>query len=187
MTTTANASLTGTYAIDASHSQIGFSARYAMVTKVRGQFNEFSGTGFFDLENPANSHLQVTIEAKSIDTGNADRDAHLRGNDFFDMDQFPEIKFVSTSFEKIDADKYGVTGDLTVRGVTKPITIDLDFTGEAVDPWGNLRIGLEGKTTFNRKDWGVNWNAALEAGGVLVSEKINLEFEISAVRSKEVA
>ena len=187
MTTATAANLTGTYAIDASHSQIGFGARHAMVTKVRGQFNEFTGTGLFDVENPAKSNLQVVIQAKSIDTRNADRDAHLRGNDFFDMDQYPEIKFVSTSFSKVDDSTYSVTGDLTIKDVTKSITFDLEFTGTAVDPWGNTRVGFEGKTSVNRKDWGVNWNAALEAGGVLVSEKVTLEFEISAVRSGDAA
>ena len=185
--TTATASLTGTYNVDASHSQIGFGARHAMVTKVRGQFNEFTGTGFFDVENPANSNLQVTIQAKSIDTRNADRDTHLRSNDFFDMEQFPEITFVSTSFSKADAEIYSVTGDLTIKGVAKSITFNLDFTGEAIDPWGNQRVGFEGQTTINRKDWGVNWNTALETGGVLVGEKITLEFEISAVRSGDAA
>ncbi len=187
MTTQTTESLTGSYTIDQSHSQIGFTARHAMVTKVRGAFNDFEGSGFYDAETPANSKLTVTIKAASIDTRNADRDAHLKSNDFFSMDEFPEIKFVSTAFNKVDDDSYKVTGDLTIKGVTKAVTVDLEFTGTAVDPWGNTRIGFEGKTTINRKDWGVNWNAALEAGGVLVSEKINLEFEISAVRSTEAA
>ncbi|MFZ3021703.1 MAG: YceI family protein, partial [Candidatus Nanopelagicaceae bacterium] len=129
----------------------------------------------------------VTIKAASIDTRSADRDAHLKGNDFFAMDEFPEIAFVSTAFEKASGDNYQLTGDLTIKGITKSVTVDFEFTGTAVDPWGNTRIGFEGKTTINRKDWGVNWNAALEAGGVLVSEKVNLEFEISAVRSTEAA
>ncbi|HUW88191.1 MAG TPA: YceI family protein [Candidatus Paceibacterota bacterium] len=187
MSTQTVQSLTGTYSIDASHSQIGFTARYAMVTKVRGAFNEFEGSGYFDAENPANSHLKVTIKAASIDTRSADRDTHLKSNDFFGMGEFPEITFVSTAFEKAAEDSYKLIGDLTIKGTTKPITVDLDFTGTAVDPWGNTRIGFEGKATINRKDWGVNWNAALEAGGVLVSEKVNLEFEISAVRSTEAA
>ncbi|MBI3428750.1 MAG: polyisoprenoid-binding protein [Actinobacteria bacterium] len=187
MTTKTTESLTGTYTIDQSHSQIGFTARHAMVTKVRGAFNDFEGSGFYDAETPANSKLTVVIKAASIDTRNADRDAHLKSNDFFAMDEFPEIKFVSTAFNKVDDESYKVTGDLTIKGVTKAVTVDLDFTGTAVDPWGNTRIGFEGKTTINRKDWGVNWNAALEAGGVLVSEKVNLEFEISAVRSTEAA
>jgi polyisoprenoid-binding protein YceI len=174
---------TGTYAIDPTHSRIGFVARHAMVTKVRGSFNEFEGTGHFDAENPANSSLQLTIQAASIDTRNADRDAHLKGNDFFDMATYPEITFVSTAVEPVDDDHYRVTGDLTIKGVTKPVTVDFEYNGAAVDPFGNQRIGLEGKTTVNRKDWGVSWNAALEAGGVLVSEKVTLEFEVSAIRS----
>jgi polyisoprenoid-binding protein YceI len=182
MTTATVGSLTGTYTIDPAHSQIGFGARHAMVTKVRGQFNEFSGTGFYSAENPADSKLEVTIQAKSIDTRNADRDTHLRSNDFFSMDEFPLITFASTSFSKVDDETFAVTGDLTVKGVTKSVTLDLAFTGAAVDPWGNQRIGFEGKTTINRSDWGVSFNAALEAGGVLVSEKVTLEFEISAIR-----
>ena len=183
MTTQTTETLTGTYTIDQSHSQIGFTARHAMVTKVRGAFNDFEGSGYFDAENPANSKISVTIKAASIDTRNADRDAHLKSNDFFSMDEFPEITFVSTAVKKVSEESYKITGDLTIKGVTKSITIDFDFTGSVVDPWGNTRIGFEGMTTVNRKDWGVNWNTALEAGGVLVSEKINLEFEISAVRS----
>ena len=180
--TTAPSTLTGTYAIDPTHSRVGFVARHAMVTKVRGSFNEFEGSGYFDAENPASSHLQLTIQAASIDTRNADRDAHLRSNDFFDMENFPEITFTSTKVEHIDADNYKVTGDLTIKGVTKSVTIDFEYAGTAVDPFGNQRIGVEGTTTINRKDWGVNWNAALEAGGVLVSEKVTLEFEVSAIK-----
>jgi polyisoprenoid-binding protein YceI len=175
--------LTGTYTIDPTHSQIGFVARHAMVTKVRGSFNEFDGDGYFDAEHPANSHLSLTIQAKSIDTRNADRDAHLRSNDFFDMDQYPEITYVSTAVEQLDDDHYRVTGDLTIKGVTKPVVVDFEYTGAAIDPFQNQRIGLEGAATVNRKDWGVNWNAALEAGGVLVGEKVTLEFEVSAIRS----
>jgi polyisoprenoid-binding protein YceI len=182
MTSTTISSLTGTYTIDASHSQIGFTARHLMVTKVRGAFNEFSGGGIIDFENPTNSKVELTIQAASIDTRNADRDGHLKGNDFFDMENFPVITFVSTSAVK-KGDAYAVTGDLTIKGVTKPVTVEFDFTGTAVDPWGNTRVGFEGKTTIDRTEWGVNWNTALEAGGVLVSEKINLEFELSAIRS----
>jgi polyisoprenoid-binding protein YceI len=182
-TTTLPHSVTGTYAIDPAHSRIGFVARHAMVTKVRGSFNEFAGSGYFDAENPADSRAQLTIEAASIDTRNADRDGHLRSNDFFDMENHPQITFTSTSVEPVSAERYRVTGDLTIRGVTKPVTVDVEYTGSAVDPFGNRRIGFEGRTTVNRKDWGVNWNAALEAGGVLVSEKVTLEIEVSAVRT----
>jgi polyisoprenoid-binding protein YceI len=176
------AELSGDYVVDPTHSRIGFVARHAMVTKVRGAFNEFEGKGSFDAANPSASHLEVTIKADSIDTRNADRDGHLKGNDFFDMATYPELRFASTQVE-LDGETLRVTGDLTIKGVTKPITLDLEYTGTAIDPWGNRRVGLEGNVTVNRKDWGVTWNAALEAGGVLVSEKVVLEFEISAIKS----
>lgn len=182
-TTTVPDTLTGTYAIDPTHSRIGFVARHAMVTKVRGSFNEFEGSGFFDAEHPESSKLELTIQAASIDTRNADRDAHLRSNDFFDMEAHPEITFASTAVEELGDAEYRVTGDLTIKGVTNPVTVDLEHTGSAVDPFGNQRIGFEGTTTVNRKDWGVNWNAALETGGVLVSEKVTLELDVSAIRT----
>jgi polyisoprenoid-binding protein YceI len=181
--TAAPITLTGTYTVDPTHSRIGFVARHAMVTKVRGSFNEFAGAGSFDAENPANSSLSLTIQAASIDTRNADRDAHLRSNDFFDMEQYPEITFRSTSVVPVDDEEYRVTGDLSIKGVTRPVTFDVELAGSAVDPYGNVRIGLEGSTTVNRKDFGITWNAALDAGGVLVGEKVVLEFEVSAVKS----
>jgi polyisoprenoid-binding protein YceI len=176
-------SLTGTYNIDPTHSRIGFVARHAMVTKVRGSFNDFSGSGFFDAENPAASNLSLTIQASSIDTRNADRDNHLRSNDFFDMENYPEIRFASTGVEKLDDEHYRVTGDLTLKDATKPISIDFELSGPVQDPWGNTRIGLEGSVAVNRKDWGLNWNVALEAGGILISEKVTLEFEVAAVKA----
>jgi polyisoprenoid-binding protein YceI len=184
--TTASA-LTGDYTLDPAHTRIGFVARHAMVTKVRGSFNEFEGAGHFDAENPAQSHLTLTIQAASIDTRNADRDEHLRSNDFFDMETYPEITYVSTAVEKLDDEHHRVTGDLTIRGVTRSVTVDFGFTGAAVDPYGNQRIGFEGATVINRKDWGVNWNAALEAGGVLVSEKVTLDFDLSVIKVAEPA
>ena len=174
--------LAGTYALDPHHSRIGFVARHAMVTKVRGSFNDIEGTGTFDTADPSRSSLRVTIKAASIDTRNADRDAHLRSNDFFDMEKYPEIRFASTQVAEVDPGTYRVTGDLTIKDVTKSITFDLEYTGSALDPFGNQRLGLEGSVTVNRKDWGVNWNAALEAGGVLVGENVVLEFEISAIK-----
>jgi polyisoprenoid-binding protein YceI len=158
-----------------------------MVTKVRGSFNQFEGSGSFDAENPADSHVELTIQAASIDTRNADRDAHLKSNDFFDMEAHPEITFASTAVEQVAAETYRVTGDLTIKGVTKPVTVDFEYTGTAVDPYGNTRVGFEGTTVVNRKDWGVSWNATLDAGGVLVSEKVTLEFEVSAVRTPDAA
>jgi polyisoprenoid-binding protein YceI len=185
MSTTDATTVTGTYAIDPTHSRIGFVARHAMVTKVRGSFNEFEGTGYYDAENPAASHLQLTIQATSIDTRNADRDGHLRSNDFLDLATYPEITFTSTAVEPVGDDEVRVTGDLTIKGVTRPVTVDFELAGTAVDPFGHQRLGLEGTTTINRKDWGISWNAALEAGGVLVSEKVTLEFEVSAIRSAD--
>ncbi|MGQ0616579.1 MAG: YceI family protein [Acidimicrobiia bacterium] len=174
--------LSGAYTLDPAHSRIGFVARHAMVTKVRGSFKDFAGQGYFDAADPSKSRLEVTVQATSIDTGNADRDGHLRGNDFFDMENHPEIRFVSTDIEPAGTNAYHVTGDLTVKGTTKPVTVDVEYTGSAVDPYGNQRIGLEGSVTINRKDWGVSWNAALEAGGLLVSEKVTLELDISAIK-----
>jgi polyisoprenoid-binding protein YceI len=186
-TSTVPANLTGTYTVDPTHSRIGFVARHAMVTKVRGSFNEFAGTGYFDAEDPAASRLELTIQAASIDTRNADRDAHLRSNDFFDMETYPTIRFTSTEIKRVDDENFEVTGDLTIKGTTKSVTVEVEYTGTAVDPYGNQRVGFEGKTTVNRKDWGVSWNAALEAGGVLVSEKVVLEFEVSAIRTPDAA
>jgi polyisoprenoid-binding protein YceI len=182
LTTPETEKLTGTYSIDPSHSRVGFVARHAMVTKVRGGFNDFAGTFTIDADDPAASSADGTIEAASIDTRNADRDAHLKSNDFFAMDDHPQLRFVSTGVGQVSETGYRVTGDLTLRGVTKPVTIDLEYTGAAVDPWGNTRVGFEGSTQVNRKDWGLNWNAALDAGGVLVSDKVTLEFETSATK-----
>jgi polyisoprenoid-binding protein YceI len=182
-TGTATTPPTGTYQLDPAHSRIGFVARHAMVTKVRGSFDEVTGSGHFDADDPARSRLELTIQAASIDTRNADRDAHLRSNDFFDMARYPEIRFASTAIAPAGGARYQVTGDLTIKDVTKPVTFEVELSGPVTDPFGNQRIGIEGSTTINRKDWGVNWNAALEAGGVLVSEKVTLEFDVSAVKS----
>jgi polyisoprenoid-binding protein YceI len=183
MSTTTTTSATGTYSIDPTHSRIGFVARHAMVTKVRGSFNDFEGTGRFDAADPTKSEISLVIQATSIDTRNADRDTHLRSNDFFAMEEFPEISFTSTSVSVAGDNQYEVTGDLTMKGITHPVTIDFTHEGNAVDPYGTERIGLEGTTTVNRKDWGISFNAPLETGGVLIGEKVTLEFEVSAVRS----
>ncbi|WP_416904785.1 YceI family protein [Micromonospora echinospora] len=180
--TAALAQLTGVYAIDPSHSRIGFVARHAMVTKVRGSFNDFEGRVVFDGDDPSATEVTVTIQANSIDTRNAQRDEHLRSNDFLAMETHPEITFVSTAFRQTGPDTFDLTGDLTVRGVTHPVTVPFTYEGAATDPFGNLRVGFEGSVTINRRDYGVTWNAALETGGVLVSEKIVLEFEVSAIK-----
>ena len=174
--------LTGTYTIDPAHTRIGFVARHAMVTKVRGAFNEFEGIAVLDGDNPANSTTKVTIKAASIDTRNAQRDEHLRGNDFLAMDSYPEITFVSTAVRQTGDTSFELTGDLTIKGVTNSVTIPVTYEGAATDPFGNPRVGFEGSVTINRKDYGVTWNAPLETGGVLISDKIVLEFEVSAVK-----
>ena len=181
--TTVTPELTGDYTVDPAHSRIGFVARHAMVTKVRGSFNEFSGHGHLDAEDPSRSHLELIVQTASIDTRNADRDAHLRNNDFLDVQRYPEVRFVSTGVRAVDASTYRVGGDLTIKGITKPVSVDFEYTGSAVDPFGNQRLGFEGQVTVNRKDWGVSWNVALEAGGVLVSDKVTLEFEVSAIKN----
>jgi polyisoprenoid-binding protein YceI len=185
MTTTLTqfSALTGTYTFDPAHSRIGFVARHAMVTKVRGSFNEFEGSARLDGDNPSNSSVELTIEVASVDTRNAQRDGHLRTNDFFDAPTFPQITFRSTSVKHVGEADFEVTGDLTIKGVTKSITLPLEYTGTATDPFGNQRVGFEGSVVVNRKDWGINWNAPLEAGGVLVGDKVTLEFEISAIKS----
>ncbi len=180
--TIAIADITGGYTIDPSHSRLGFVARHAMVTKVRGQFPDFSGTAHIDSETPANSKVDLTIQVASVDTGSPDRDGHLKSGDFFDAEANPTITFSSTSVER-DGTSWAITGDLTIKGTSKSVTIDFDEVGSAQDPFGNVRVGFEGATTVSRKDWNLTWNAALETGGVLVSDKIKLEFDISAIRN----
>ena len=154
-----------------------------MVTTVRGSFGDFEGTAHIDAANPAASWVKVTIRTESISTGSADRDGHLRSGDFFDAETYPEITFSSTKVEKVDDDTWAITGDLKIKDAVQPVTIAFDETGSAQDPFGNVRIGFEGGTAINRKDWGLTWNAALETGGVLVSEKIKLDFDISAIKN----
>ncbi|MFG2649538.1 YceI family protein [Streptomyces sp. NPDC048436] len=177
------AALTGDYSIDPSHSSIGFVARHAMVTNVKGSFTDVAGTLHLDGTDPAQSTASLDVQMESIDTGSADRDGHLKSSDFFKIDEFPEMTFRSTKAEALGGDDYRVTGDLTILGTTKPLSIDLEFNGSATDPFGNERVGFEGKAEILRSEWGLTWNAALETGGVLVSDKIKLRFDISAIRS----
>lgn len=172
--------ISGDYTLDPSHTRIGFSARHAMVTKVRGHFDQFEGTAHVDTVTPANSSVTVTIAAASVTTGNEQRDGHLKTPDFFDIANHPQITFVSTNVER-DGSEWAITGDLTINGVTKPVTIPFEETGSAKDPFGNTRVGFEGDVTIDRTDWNLSFNAALETGGVLVSEKVKLEFDISAI------
>lgn len=186
MSTTVNAgvrALTGTYTLDPSHSRVGFVARHAMVAKVRGSFDDVTGSATIDGANPSASALEVSIQAASIDTRDANRDNHLRSADFFDVETYPALTFKATGFDIVDDATVNVTGDLTIRGVTNPVTVPFEFGGAAVDPFGNERVGFEGSVVVNRKDWGLTWNAALEAGGVLVSDKVTLELEVSAIKA----
>ncbi|MCU1587961.1 MAG: YceI-like protein [Frankiales bacterium] len=177
------AELTGDYTIDPTHSRLGFVTRHAMVTKVRGSFEEFEGSAHLDFEDPTKSTATVTFAMASINTNQAQRDEHLRTSDFFDVTAFPTGRFQGTSVKKVDDETYELTGDLTLRGVTKPITITWETTGVARDPYGNLRVGFEGKAVLFRKDFGMEYNAALETGGVLISDKITLEFDVSAIKT----
>jgi polyisoprenoid-binding protein YceI len=177
------AHLTGDYAIDPTHSQIGFAVRHAMVTNVRGSFTEYEGKLRLDGTNPAASSAELVIKVASVDTNQAQRDEHLRTGDFFAAETYPEITFRSTSAERLRGDSYRMTGDLTIKGTTRQVVLDLDFTGHATDVYGANRVGFEGVTTVDRTDWGLTYNAALETGGVLIGEKVKLTFDISAVKA----
>ncbi|MEE1757007.1 YceI family protein [Streptomyces sp. SP18CS02] len=177
------AALTGTYTIDPAHSSLGFTVRHAMVTNVRGSFGSFQGTLDLDGSDPARSTAEIDVEIASVDTGIADRDGHLRSGDFFDAEQFPRMTFRSTSAEQLGGDAYRITGDLTIKDVTRPLAIDLEFNGSATDVYGNERVGFEGSATILRSEWGLTWNAALETGGVMVSDKVRLTFDISAIKA----
>lgn len=171
---------TGTYTIDASHSEAGFTARHAMVTKVRGRFGAVAGTLVFG-PDASSSTAEATIEVASIDTRDEGRDAHLRSADFFDAETYPTLTFRSTGV-RAEGDDYLLDGELTIKDVTRPITLSVEYNGAATDPFGNARVGFSGETELNRKDFGLTWNAALETGGVLVSDKIKVHVEVSAIK-----
>jgi polyisoprenoid-binding protein YceI len=168
-----------TFAIDKTHSEAIFQVRH-LVTKVRGRFTDLGGSIAFDEASPERSTVAFTIQAASIDTGTPDRDAHLRSEDFFHVEKHPVITFASTSIKPLGGDAYDVTGDLTMRGVTKRITLPVSYLGKAKDPWGNEKIGFEAETTINRKDYGLVWNAALETGGFLVGDEVKVSVSIQA-------
>jgi polyisoprenoid-binding protein YceI len=182
-TTTLPDVLTGDYTIDPAHSRIGFVARHAMVTKVRGSFDDIAGSLHLDAEDPSKSSADITIQVASVNTRQAQRDEHLRTNAFFDVPTFPQASFKSTKVEQIDDENFRVTGDLTIKDVTHPVSVDFTLTGSARDPWGQLRVGFEGALAIRRSDWGLTWNTALDTGGVLVSDKIQIEFDVSAIRT----
>ncbi|EEW50749.1 YceI-like domain protein [Corynebacterium efficiens YS-314] len=174
--------LNGTWILDPAHTEIKFVARHAMVTKVTGKFTEFDSNIVVDTDNPENSSAKVVIKADSLTTGNADRDGHVKGDDFFAVEKFPEITFVATSFNIKNENEGTVTGDLTIKETTKSVTLDVEVGGVAEDPFGNVRMGFEATTKINRKDFGVDWQAPLNTGGVLVSEEIKIQIDGSGIK-----
>ena len=180
MTTAAATKTTTTYSIDKAHSEATFQVRH-LITKVRGRFSDFEGTIEFDGQSPERSSVNVTVQAASVDTSERDRDTHLRSADFFDVEKFPALTFRSTAITRKDDERSSVTGDLTIHGVTKPVTFDVTYLGKAKDPWGNERIAFEAEATINRKDYGLHWNAALETGGFLVGDDVKISLSVQAI------
>lgn len=174
---------TGTWTIDPAHTNIGFSARHAMVAKVRGNFSDYEGSLTFDGANIGASTAELKIAAASISTGNADRDGHLMSPDFLDVAQFPEITFRSTKVTQKGDDEFIVTGDLTIHGTTKSVDVKFELLGVSQDPFGNTKIGFEGEAKISRKEFGLEWNAVLETGGVLVGDEIKLNLDVEATKA----
>ncbi|MGC2997326.1 YceI family protein [Streptomyces sp. G35A] len=175
--------LTGRWTIDRPHSRIGFAVRHAMVTTVRGAFTDYDSTLYFDGARPSQSRAELVIRVASVDTGVEQRDAHLIGGDFFDARRHPEMVFRSTSTVHEGGETFRMTGDLTIRGVTRPVDLQLDYLGSVMDPFGYERAGFDGTTTIDRAEWGLVYNQRLKTGGAMVSEKVRLQFDISAIRS----
>ena len=171
----------GTWNVDPSHSTVGFVARHLMVTKVRGRFATFSGA-LTIAEDPLASGVQASVDMGSVATGDDGRDGHLKAADFFDTETFPTMTFTSTAITPKGSD-YALTGDLTIKGVTKPVVFELEFDGVNTDPWGNVKAGFTAETEINRRDWGLEWNVVLDTGGMLVSEKIKIQLDIQAAKA----
>lgn len=174
--------MTALYVMDPTHSTASFSIKHMMIAKVHGGFEKLSGKLHFDSANLGNSSVLAEIETSSINTRDSQRDAHLKSADFFDVEKFPLISFQSTKFEK-NGDDYMIKGNLSIHGVTKEVALSVEgLNSELKDPWGNIKIGASGSTKINRKDFGLNWNAALEAGGILVGEDVNITLEVQFVK-----
>jgi polyisoprenoid-binding protein YceI len=176
---TATATAVRTFQIDKAHSEVIFQVRH-LLSKVRGRFSDFAGTLQFDPEHPDQSSVDFTIQAASIDTAEPNRDAHLRSDDFFAAEKYPTLTFKSTKVTPRGRDLYDVEGDLTIRGVTKRVILPVSYLGAAKDPWGKEKVAFEGETTINRKEYGLNWNAALETGGFLVGDEVKVSLSIQA-------
>ncbi|MDE3057034.1 MAG: YceI family protein [Bacteroidota bacterium] len=177
-------SKTVTWKTDPAHSNVQFSIRHMVIAEVTGKFKEFDAALIQHSGDFSGSEISATIKAASITTENADRDKHLASPDFFDVEQYPELSFVSRSFDKVDNDRYVVKGDLTIHGVTKPVEIRTIFFGQAVDPWGNLRAGFKGTTSINRFDFGLQWNQTIETGGLLVGKTADITLNLEFIRQK---
>ncbi len=173
---------TNDWNLDLAHSNLGFAIRHMVVSKVRGRFAKYSGAIRLDDDDLTRSSAEVTIDAASIDTGVAQRDAHLRSADFFDVEQFPELRFRSKRVENLGEARYRVVGDLTIRDVTREVALDVEYGGRGKDPWGNERVGFVARGSLDRKDFGLGWNQVLEAGGVLVGDRVDIDIDIEAVR-----
>ncbi len=171
-----------TWVIDNSHSHVHFTARHMMISKVRGSFEKFGGTVQFDEQNPANSTVDVQIEAASIQTRDEKRDGHLASPDFLDAATHPFLSFKSKSVRVIDETHGEIVGDLTIRGVTREVVLETEYNGQSKAPWGTTSAGFSAATKINRKDWGLNWNAPLETGGVLVGEEVQIDIELEIVK-----
>jgi polyisoprenoid-binding protein YceI len=175
---------TQTWQVDATHSSVSFSVRHMVISKVRGKFNKWTAKLDYDSANPSAASVAVEIDVASIDTGVTDRDAHLRSPDFFDAVKFPTLTYKSKSVAAVGSDGLHVVGDLTLHGVTKEVVLEVEVGGQGKDPWGNVRAGFTAKGSLNRKEFGLGWNQALETGGVLVAEKIDIEIELQAIAGK---
>jgi polyisoprenoid-binding protein YceI len=174
----------GTYDVDQAHTTVEFIARHLMITKVRGRFGTFSGSVNV-AEVPEESSVEVTIDAGSVDTGQEQRDAHLRGPDFFDVEKHPTLTFKSTSVSLAGDDHWKVVGDLTVLGTTRPVVLDVEFDGANITPWGTRAVAFSASTEIDREDWGLTYNQALETGGVVVGKKVRIELNVEAVLRQE--
>lgn len=170
------------WVLDPTHSEIGFKVKHMMFTNVSGKFQKFEATIITDGDNFENAQVSFSADADSVSTGNTDRDKHLVSGDFFDAEQFPKLTFESTAFEKESESDFKLTGDFSLHGVTKPLTLNVEFGGLLQDPWGNTKAAFAINGKINRKDWGLNWNAALETGGVLVSEEVRFAIELQFVK-----
>lgn len=171
--------------IDSSHSHIYFTARHMMISKVRGSFEAFSGSVNFDEGDPSNTTVNIEVDLSSIDTGDEKRDGHLKSPDFFDVEKYPTMKFVSTRVEQIDEHNGRLYGQLTIKEVSKELVLNVEYAGTAKSPWGSESAGFSANAAINRKDWGLTWNQTLETGGVLVGDKINIEIELELVKVAE--